>query len=173
MRWICFPSYGSFISSTTSLSSVIIFRPYSESEKHCFTLPKWPWEMQYRWQARRAWNITNHFRIGKYTSNTPLQVSARSVNGGSIGLIGTLLIINRISHLQCFFFTGLSVYNARFWCTSSCSKSLAIALDFLHGTFFFKRGMKHIQGNTRSYRTELFITRDFWTETCNLDSLNQ
>lgn len=128
--------------------------------------------MQYHWQVRRARNITNHFRIEKYTSSTPLQVSARCVNGGSIGLIGTSLIINCISHPQCFF-TALSVCNARFWCTSECSKSLAIALDFLHGTFFFKYSMKHIQGNIKSYHTELFITRDFWIETCNLDSLNQ
>lgn len=49
MKWMCFPSQGMFI-STTSLWSVIVFRPYSRIEK---------------WQMRRVRNITDNFLIWK------------------------------------------------------------------------------------------------------------
>lgn len=123
--------------------------------------------MQYWWRVRRVWNRANQFRIGKYTSNTLLKISAHYVNGWSVGLIGVSLIINHISHLQYFFHRPLC--NTRFWCTSSCWKPLAIALDCLHEAFLFTYSMKHIKSNIKSYHTELYITRDFWTETCNLD----
>jgi len=48
-------------------------------------------------QMRRVRNITIHFIMGKYTSNTPLKGSANSVNGRSIGLMRASLTANCIT----------------------------------------------------------------------------